>query len=46
MLSTLADISGAMPRALEAGWRRSLLAQEEREDVSGKSTERISQFKP
>ena len=45
MLSTLMGTIGAyVPRALEAGWRRSLLAQEEREDVPGKPTKRHSKL--
>jgi len=42
ILSTLMGTIGACARALEVGWRRSLLAQEEREDVPGKATERNS----
>jgi len=42
MLSTLMVLSVSIPWALEVGWRRSLLAPEEREDVPGKSTERNS----
>ena len=45
MLLILMGIIGAyVPRALDAGWRRSLLVQEEREDVPGKPTKRHSKL--